>query len=240
MIKISSTLNYSTGGVKILIYGPAGIGKTPLCATAPRPFIISAEAGLLSLANLDVPVVEIETKEQLDEAYQFVTESEEAKNFATICLDSVTEIAEKLLITFKGEEKDARQAYGRANDDVAMLIRSFRDIKGKNVYFTAKQQRVPDEDLGITRYMPGMPGKTLLNGMPYFFDEVFAMKVGRLDDGTQYKYLQTYNDINYLCKDRSCRLLPQEKTDLSYIFKKIAGADQVKEVKNGKTAVHSK
>ena len=36
-------------GVKALVYGPSGAGKTTLCATAPAPIIISAEAGLLSL-----------------------------------------------------------------------------------------------------------------------------------------------------------------------------------------------
>ena len=42
-------------GVKILCYGEAGVGKTVLLATLPRPVLISAESGTLSLQvqNLD-------------------------------------------------------------------------------------------------------------------------------------------------------------------------------------------
>ena len=36
-------------GVKCVVYGPAGGGKTRLLATAPSPIILSAEKGLLSL-----------------------------------------------------------------------------------------------------------------------------------------------------------------------------------------------
>jgi ABC-type transporter Mla maintaining outer membrane lipid asymmetry ATPase subunit MlaF len=43
-------------GVKNLIYGGAGAGKTVLMATAPMPVLISAESGALSLrqSNLEL------------------------------------------------------------------------------------------------------------------------------------------------------------------------------------------
>ena len=36
-------------GVKVLTWAESGMGKTTLCATAPRPVILSAESGLLAL-----------------------------------------------------------------------------------------------------------------------------------------------------------------------------------------------
>ena len=90
MIKIISTKDFRSSGVKVLVHSPAGIGKTVLCSTAPSPFIISAEAGLLSLADVDVPAVEINTVEQLRESFRYVTDAEEAKQFETVCLDSIT------------------------------------------------------------------------------------------------------------------------------------------------------
>jgi hypothetical protein len=233
MIKIISTKNYGTGGVKVLTYGPAGIGKTRLCATAPNPFIISAEGGLLSLREYNIPAVEITSVDGLNEAYKWVTESEEAKQFETICLDSITDIAEVLLSEYKKDEKDPRQAYGRLNDDMAEIIRSFRDLKGKHVYFTAKQTKFTDEKTGITSYLPGMPGKTLLNGLSFFFDEVFCMRVGQLEDGTLYKYLQTYTDFQYDAKDRSGSLPPKMKPDLTDVFNRISKGP--KETKGGET-----
>lgn len=38
-------------GVKMLVYGASGSGKTGLCATLPAPLIISAEGGLLRLRS---------------------------------------------------------------------------------------------------------------------------------------------------------------------------------------------
>ena len=226
-IKIISTKGYDSNGVKVLVHGPAGIGKTSLCATAPNPLIISNESGLLSLAGLDIPVIEVNTLVELDEAYQFLTESKEADKYQTVCLDSISEIAEVVLRTHKAKEKDPRAAYGKLNDDIAASICAFRDLKGKHVYFTAKQSRVESEDQPI-RFMPMMPGKTTLNAMSYYFDEVLAMRLGKLEDGTVYRYLQTYPDLNYEAKDRSGKLPPRAKPDLAEVFKLISTAEQIK------------
>ncbi len=222
-VKITSTKDVAFDGVKVLVHGPAGIGKTVLCKTAPLPIIISAEAGLLSLADMNIPVIEVTTVNEVNEAYMFLTESEESKKYETVCLDSITEIAEVLLSTYKGEEKDARQAYGRLNDDIASTIRSFRDLKGKHVYFTSKQLRVENDNEPI-RYVPSMPGKTTLNAMPYFFDIVLAMRIGKLEDETVYRYLQTYPDLNYEAKDRSGKLPPRTKPDLTDVFERIGSS----------------
>jgi len=80
-----------------------------------------------------------------------------------------------------------------------------------------------------------MPGKSLLAGLPYFFDEVFVMNLGKLEDGSIYRYLQTGKTLAHEdCKDRSGRLEMVEKPDLTYIFGKIA-QPQEKETKQTKT-----
>jgi hypothetical protein len=56
-------------GIKCLVYGGSGVGKTPLCASAPAPFIISAEAGLRSIKHLHVPYVEIRSNRELAVLY---------------------------------------------------------------------------------------------------------------------------------------------------------------------------
>lgn len=69
-IKIQSTADIVFNGVKCIVYGGAGVGKTRLCATAPRPIIISAEEGLLSLSDVDCAFVEIKSLKDLDDAYK--------------------------------------------------------------------------------------------------------------------------------------------------------------------------
>jgi phage nucleotide-binding protein len=219
-IKITTTKDYGVSGVKVLVYSAAGVGKTVLSSTAPNPLIISAESGLLSLQDHDIPVIEVKSVEDVNDVYEWVTSSKEAGQYETLCLDSVTEIAEVLLSEFKAETKDARQAYGQLADEMSKTIRSFRDLKGKNVYFTAKMVRAANED-GITVYYPMMPGKTMTNGLSFFFDEVFALRIGKLGDGTTYRYLQTQPDLQYDAKDRSGRLKMVEEPDLTKVFNKI-------------------
>ncbi len=220
-IEIKSTKDVVEDGVNVIVYSRAGIGKTSLIATAPTPLTLSAESGLLSLRKHDLPYIEINTFGDLQDSYEFITSSAEAKQYETICLDSVTEIAEVLLSKFKSETKDPRKAYGNMNDEMATIIRAFRDLKGKNKYFSAKEARVTDEYTGVTTYRPMMPGKTLLNGLGFYPDELFALRIGVDDDGESFRYLQTQPDVSYDAKDRSGALSPIEKPDLTYIFNKI-------------------
>ena len=63
----------NAGAVKVLVYGPAGIGKTTLCQTAPRPLIISAEGGMLSLRKVSIPVLEVNEIGDLNDIFLWLT-----------------------------------------------------------------------------------------------------------------------------------------------------------------------
>lgn len=226
MINFTNTNQASLeAGIKILCYGQAGHGKTTLCATAPRPVIISAEAGLLSLARYSIPVAEISSLLDLREMYKWVTESADARNFDTICLDSVSEIAEKLLANAKKTVKDPRQAYGLLIDEMSDVVRAFRDLRGKHVYFTAKQEWIKDDVTGKMMFGPTMPGQKMGQALPYFFDEVFCLRIGTSPDMKQtFRYLQTQPDFQYMAKDRSGRLEAMEMPDLNHVFGKMLAA----------------
>ena len=104
------------------------------------------------------------------------------------------------------------------------LVRAFRDIPGLNVYMAAKMSRNKDELTGITSYGPSMPGAKLGPELPYFFDEVFKISVGK-DQNTQadFRYLLTRPDLSNVCKDRSGSLEQMEYPHLGAIINKIKG-----------------
>ena len=208
--------------LKFLVHGPAGAGKTSLCATTGEPtVIISAESGLLSLRGVDIPVIEVKTLDQLYEAYDFVTNTEQGQAFKGVCLDSISEIAEVVLNHEKKVAKDPRQAYGALAEKMTDLIRAFRDLPGRNVYFSCKQERAKDEQSGAMLYYPAMPGNMLKQGVGYFFDFVFAMRIEKDADGNPTRWLQTSRDYNYEAKDRSGSLEMFESPDLSAIAAKV-------------------
>ncbi len=74
-ISLKSTGAVASNGVKLLVYGAAGAGKTTLIRTLPAPVIMSAEAGLLALHGADIPYIEIATMAGLGEALTWLRDS---------------------------------------------------------------------------------------------------------------------------------------------------------------------
>lgn len=221
-------------GIKSLVHGLSGAGKTRLITTLPAPVAIgSAESGTLSIAGQALPMVELKTLADLQDFYFWASSSAESRQFQSLALDSVSEIAERILGVEKGLTKDPRKAYGEMQDKVAANLRLFRDLPGKHIYFSAKTQLMEMPD-GTHMYFPLMPGKKMSNEVPYYFDEVFYLGVAEFDQQpvkpggaitkVQYRYLQTRRTPIFEAKDRSGALNEMEEPNLSKIFVKIQQA----------------
>ena len=221
-IKLRSTGEAGALNVKLLVYGQAGAGKTSLIPTLPHPVILSAEGGLLSIADTNLPFVEINDLADLREAYKWLTSSKEAEGLESVELDSISEIAEVVLNAEKKATKDPRQAYGAMQEQMADIIRGFRDLPGKHVYMSAKLEKTQDE-MGRVLYAPSMPGNKTGQSLPYFFDEVLALRVEKDSEGNTRRALMCDSDGLWLAKDRSGKLQVWEDADLGMIIKKIGG-----------------
>jgi len=219
---LKSTEELHSSGVKILVYGESGTGKTRLIPTLPDVIAISAEGGLLSIRESGTKYVEVDSYASIIEAYQWVISSKEAEVFKSIAVDSISEIGEVVLGHEKKKCKDPRAAYGAMMEQMSDLIRAFRDIPERNVYFTAKLDKAPDE-MGKVLYSPSMPGKSTARDLPYFFDEVFAIRTFTDSEGVKSNALLTRGDDQWSAKDRSGKLDEWEKPHLGEIVKKICG-----------------
>lgn len=237
-IKLKSIAESITNnGLKMLIHGEAGQGKTVLGATANAPtLIISAESGLLSLnQNAEelrekgsptfhpekCKVVEISTLEELKEVYDHLTENK--TEFEWLVLDSITEIAEVVLSDSLEKTADPRQAYQELLNEMIKILKAFRDLQCYHVIMISKQQRITDDLTGVTSYIPAMPGAKLAQQIPYLFDVVGCLRTGKDEEGNIFTYLQAVKDNQYACKDRSGKLSVMEPPSLAMIYKKIYG-----------------
>lgn len=209
-------------GIKVLVYGRAGMGKTTLCGTAPAPLIISAEAGLLSLRKKSIPVIIVNSLQDVWDAYTWCSTKAQAQGIKTICLDSISEIVEKCLADAKKKNKDPRAAYGEMATQSIDLVKGFRDLSGFNVVVTAKEITVVDPITGVSRAQPTAPGQQVGPALPYLFDEVFHAATDKDGQGKTYHYLRTQASFNAEAKDRSGALDEVEYPDLTHIFGKIA------------------
>ena len=220
-IKLKSTADVQANGVKALVYGMAGVGKTYMIKSLPNPIVISAESGLLALTGTDIPYIEVKTFIELQEAYQFIV-SEHGAQFESIAIDSISEIGEIVLAHEKSINKDGRGAYGEMAVKIMEIMRSFRDIQGKNVMFIAKAEKSQDET-GRMLYQPSMPGAKISQQLPYLVDLVMALRTEKDTEGTIQRALMCQTDGTWQAKDRSGKLAAWEAPDLSAIIAKIGG-----------------
>ena len=221
-IDLKRTGTLAASGVKILVYGAAGSGKTSLIATLPNPIVLSAEGGLLSIIDSNLPYLEITSMSDLMEAYEWLTTHEDGLSYNSIALDSISEIAEVVLNHEKKATKDPRAAYGAMQEQMADLIRAFRDIPNRHIYMSAKLEKSTDE-MGRILYAPSMPGNKTGQSLPYFFDEVLALRIEKDAEGIAQRALMCESDGLWLAKDRSGKLENYEKPDLGVLIKKIGG-----------------
>lgn len=217
-------------GIKMLIFGPAGAGKTVTCATAGEPtLIISTEAGLLSIkdAPKTIQVVECKTRADVEEVLDYL---EHKGAPAWVCIDSISEIGEVVLAEelAKPTGKDPRKAYGELAVVMTAMIKRFRDLPDTNVVMTAKLDRVLDGMSNAMLYGPSMPGQKMGQALPYFFDLVGALRVDKDNEGKLVRSLQTNRDGQWDAKDRSGKLDVFEVPNLAQIKAKILGIKQTK------------
>lgn len=221
-----------TAGVKMLVYGESGAGKTHLISTLPmdQTIIISAESGLLALARAltdagvdptTITVLGIDKLTDLMEAYTYVATGEGAK-YRYIALDSISEIAEQIFTHERKTNTNNYDIYPALREKITGVIKSFRDLRNRHVYFSAKTEVVETSVKGIYKQVPDMSDKKMSRSVPYLFSLVLFLEM-TVDPTTkkETRVLKSRTEFNVVAKDRSGMLAPEEPANLSYIVEKV-------------------
>lgn len=205
-----------------LIYGPAKSGKTRLALTAPAPIICDLDKGLSSVREANLPYVSCANYSSYLAFHKWVCTSPEAKQFQTVIIDDLTELAELFLIDEKPKHKNLMQAYGALNDAMMLLIRELRAIPDKNVVLLCKQEKIKDENSGMILFGPKIPGQAVGPMLPYLVGEVYHIeKWTNPEDKQTYDVLRTQRDNAVDAGSRSGRLNVFEYANLANIFAKV-------------------
>lgn len=212
-----------TNGIKVCVYGYSGSGKTRIMATAPAPFIVCTEQGLMSLKHVRIPYAHIQNLEELREVHTYLLRNPQ---FKTIGLDTISDFAEMTLALELKAQKDPRKAYLETQRQMAEVIREFREMSGRNVIFGAKCTTLEDPTTGQFKGMPAMPGKTMTEALPHYFDQVwraYTVKAPTAEDPNGVAHvLQCHDNGTFLAKDRGPCLGPVEWPNLENLFARIA------------------
>lgn len=205
-------------GVKSLVYGPSGVGKTPIINSAPRPVLLATEPGLLSMRNSDVPTWVAPTKNKIDEFFKWFEHSTEAKNFDTLAVDSVSQMCNIALD--ESTSKHGLAQYGDMVDYVMPYFQRLYYMKEKHMYLVAKEDLTSN---GMRR--PAFPGQQLngSSGVAHLYDcilRVARVPIPNIGEAIAFQCNGTYDVI---ARNRTGTLADFEPPDFNLLIKKAMG-----------------
>lgn len=214
-------------GVKMLAYGGPGTGKTPLSQSAPRPLLLAVEPGLLSMREkqFSIPTWGAFTVPLLEEFMKWFFTSAEAKNYDTLCIDSIAQVALMYLEKFEKSNKHGMAAYGEMAEATMNIAKPLYYLPQKHIYMICHEGV---EEVGDTsRYRPLLPGKILNKEIPHLYDVIVHLERVQVPTSTKPVVgMRTSESFSAMARDRTGKLdeveLPPQGQflNLSNIFAK--------------------
>jgi phage nucleotide-binding protein len=213
-------------GLKTLLTGESGAGKTALAATTEaKTLLVDAEAGTMTIRNAtNVKVFTVTSSEPLKQIFPVLEylRNDNDEKFEWVVIDSISEVGEMVLAEEELKTKGIK-AYGDYAKRMIPFVKAFRDLEGMNVVMTTKLRTMKDEETGVVKHFPSMPGRQVTDALPYLFDLVLPLRIMRTKAGETERWLQCVGDQNWTAKDRSGKLDRWEEPNLKNIRDKIAG-----------------
>jgi len=220
-------------GIKAILYGQPGTGKTPMLNTAPRPVLLACEPGLKSMRGSNLPTWEAYTPEKIKEFFDWFFKSKEVSAFDTLAIDSGSQMAEIYLAEQLVKQKHGMKAYGEMARQCMEYFDQLFFLPQKHIVLICKQQKaevgkqlIRNDQGGFEVEMtyqaqPYFPGNELNIKVPHRYDEILyvgkAMIPGQRGEVTA---IRTQGTTEILARDRSGQLAELEPPDLTALFNK--------------------
>lgn len=205
-------------GVKSVIFGPPGSGKTPIINTAPRPVMLACEPGLLSMRGSNVPTWQGYTPEAIDDFFKWFFDSAETKNYDTLAVDSTSHMAEIYLQAALKSNKHGLAAYGEMATNTLKHLSTLYYTRYKHTYLIAKQEIIAEN--GITIKRPYYPGRQLPIELPHKYDQILQLDIQNVPGVGQKKAFRCQGSIDVLARDRTGQLAEFEPPHFGDLVKK--------------------
>lgn len=163
-------------GLKVLIYGNTGSGKSYFGLTAPNSYAIDTESGLLWYEGVDIEIAGktynnlkmINTTQSLDELEEDLDDLLEGnlEGIETLIIDSMTRFHDAITLSCladaeakakkKGKEPDTRGAYGQVKRITTKLQLAIitASAKGIHIIEVCQEKQVEDENTKVKSIIP--------------------------------------------------------------------------------------
>jgi len=222
--------------IKMLIYGPPGVGKTTLATSAHEDsrsspvLVFNIEGGLLSISNKGVDVFDYKNWSNVNDLLRFLVS--DANKYKTLVVDSLSELQVKNLeqvvdTAVKGSNRRKSQDdiwqddYGTSTNQMRRFVRAIRDLP-MHVIMTCHESSLEKE--GLTSTYPALTPKLRASVIGYM-DIVGYMYTKEVSNNVVRRLLCQPTG-NFVAKDRTPggRLgVTMDKPTMKSILNKITG-----------------
>lgn len=141
--------------VKMMIYGQAGMGKTTVALSAPKPLLLDFDNGVkrVNMAHLDgIDIVQVSSWQDVQQVLQ-----EDLSTYQTIVVDTIGKMMD-FIITYKcGTRQPQIRDWGGINAEFSWMTRTLSSLN-KNVVFVAHRDTRKDGD--DTVFIPALREKS--------------------------------------------------------------------------------
>lgn len=191
--EVANAKDLKPSSLKVLIYGPAGTGKTELASTFPRPHFVDLDDGMLTVMGKDVEYFTVTRRPPDDPDYiklfgdkclkwdAFTRAQKITEHWAntltekdTLIIDSFSFLNDYALDSVLKTENQAKpriQDWGTAQKMLETTLEALNNTNC-NLIVIAHEQFTKDEESGIISWLPATIGK-LATKIPIYFDEVW-------------------------------------------------------------------
>ena len=154
LIKKSNELVIPTT-VKMMIYGQAGMGKTTVALSAPKPLLLDFDNGVkrVNMAHLDgIDIVQVSSWQDVQQVLQ-----EDLSAYQTIVVDTIGKMMD-FIISYKcGTRQPQIKDWGGINAEFSWMTRTLSSLN-KNVVFVAHRDTRKEGD--DTVFIPALREKS--------------------------------------------------------------------------------
>lgn len=141
--------------VKMMIYGQAGMGKTTVALSAPKPLLLDFDNGVkrVNMAHLDgIDIVQVSSWQDVQQVLQ-----EDLSAYQTIVVDTIGKMMD-FIISYKcGTRQPQIRDWGGINAEFSWMTRTLSSLN-KNVVFVAHRDTRKEGD--DTVFIPALREKS--------------------------------------------------------------------------------
>lgn len=157
LIKKSNELSIPST-VKMMIYGQAGMGKTTVALSAPKPLLLDFDNGVkrVNMAHLDgVDIVPVEQWSQIQQLLQ--QDVNDLAPYQTIVVDTIGKMMDYIIVHCCGTRQPQIKDWGRINQEFTWFTRALSALNKHIVFVAHRDTRKEGEE---TVFIPALREKS--------------------------------------------------------------------------------